>query len=65
MSALCVPANCGTRAYLSLRYRSEFEMLMMIPRPVQRLLFPLIVAAGRVLGWHRRFAGAPEPRRPS
>jgi quercetin dioxygenase-like cupin family protein len=49
-------------AYLSLRYRSEFEMLM-IPRPVQRILFPAVVAVGRLLGKHRRFAGAPEPIR--
>jgi quercetin dioxygenase-like cupin family protein len=49
-------------AYLSRRYGNEFEMLA-IPRPVQRFLFPLIVAVGRVLGWHRRFAGAPEPVR--
>ena len=47
-------------AYLSLRYRSEFEMLA-IAKPVQRVLFPAIVAVGRVLGWDKRFAGAPEP----
>ncbi|MDQ3241191.1 MAG: cupin domain-containing protein [Actinomycetota bacterium] len=51
-------------AYLSTRYRSEFAMLE-IPRPVRRLLFPLIVAAGRALGRHRRFADAPEPVRRS
>ena len=51
-------------AYLSLRYRSEFEMLG-IPRPVRRLLFPVIVAIGRLFGRDRRFADAPEPvRRP-
>jgi quercetin dioxygenase-like cupin family protein len=49
-------------AYLSRRYREEFEMLE-IPSPVQRFLFPVIVAIGRALGWHRRFAGAPEPVR--
>jgi quercetin dioxygenase-like cupin family protein len=60
--------NGGTRpglfdaAYLSRRYRSEFETLA-IPRQVQRLLFPVIAAAGRLLGLHRRFAGAPEPVR--
>jgi hypothetical protein len=47
-------------AYLSQRYRSEFGMLE-VPTPVQRILFPVIVAVGRVLGWHRRFADAPEP----
>jgi hypothetical protein len=51
-------------AYLSHRYRSEFEMLE-APAPVRRFGFPLIAAAGTLLGWHRRFAGAPEPlRRP-
>jgi hypothetical protein len=51
-------------AYLPRRHRDEFQMLE-IPRPVQRFLVPVIVAIGRALGWHRRFAGAPEPvRRP-
>jgi quercetin dioxygenase-like cupin family protein len=49
-------------AYLSHRYRSEFEMLE-IPAPVRRLVFPVIVAAGRLLGLEKRFAGAPEPVR--
>jgi hypothetical protein len=50
-------------AYLSRRYKPEFEMLT-IPRPVQRMLFPVVVAVGR-LGKDRPFAGAPEPvRRP-
>jgi quercetin dioxygenase-like cupin family protein len=47
-------------AYLSRRYRSEFELLA-VPRPVQRLLFPLIVGVGRLFGKHRCFADAPEP----
>jgi quercetin dioxygenase-like cupin family protein len=52
-------------AYLSHRYRSEFEILE-APAPVRRLVFPVIVAVGKLLGLHRRFAGAPEPvRRPS
>ena len=49
-------------AYLSHRYRSEFETLE-VPAPVRRLLFPVIAGVGRLLGWHRRFAGAPEPVR--
>jgi quercetin dioxygenase-like cupin family protein len=49
-------------AYLSHRYRSEFEMLE-APAPVRRFVFPLIVAVGTLLGRHRRFAGAPEPVR--
>lgn len=47
-------------AYLTRRYRNEFEMLA-APRPVQRVVFPVIVAVGRMVGRHRRFAGAPEP----
>ena len=47
-------------AFLLTRYRSEFGMAE-IPRPVQRVLFPVVLAVGRVLGWQRRFAGAPEP----
>jgi quercetin dioxygenase-like cupin family protein len=47
-------------AYLSLRYRSEFAITE-IPAPVQRALFPVVVAVGRVFGLHKRFAGAPEP----
>jgi hypothetical protein len=35
---------------------------MAVPPPrVQRVLFPVVVAAGRLFGRHRRFAGAPEP----
>lgn len=49
-------------AYLTHRYRSEFEMTE-IPAPVRRFVFPVIVALGRLLGWDRRFAGAPEPVR--
>ena len=47
-------------AYLSHRYRSEFEVLE-APTPVRRLVFPVIAAVGTLLGRHRRFAGAPEP----
>ena len=59
-------ANGGKRprlfdaAYLLSRYRSEFGMAD-IPRPVQRFGFPIVVAVGRLLGFHRRFADAPEP----
>ena len=49
-------------AYLSHRYRSEFEMLE-IPAPVRRVLLPVVAAVGRLAGRHRRFAGAPEPVR--
>jgi quercetin dioxygenase-like cupin family protein len=49
-------------AYLLRRYRDEFGMLE-IPAPVQRFVFPVVVAVGRLLGKHRRFADAPEPVR--
>jgi hypothetical protein len=45
------------------RYRSEFGMAE-IPRPVQRVVFPIVVFVGRLLGLHRRFrrrSGAGEP----
>ncbi len=51
-------------AYLSRRYRTEFQMAE-IPQPVQSFLFPVVVAVGGVLGWDKRFAGAPEPVSPS
>jgi quercetin dioxygenase-like cupin family protein len=49
-------------AWLLRRYRSEFAMPE-IPAPVQRLVFPVQVAIGRLLGWHRRFDGSPKPVR--
>jgi quercetin dioxygenase-like cupin family protein len=48
-------------AYLLTRYRSEFGMAD-IPQPVQRFVFPIVVAVGRLFGRHRRFAGAPAPK---
>jgi quercetin dioxygenase-like cupin family protein len=52
-------------AHLLSRYRSEFAMAD-IPRPMQRVVFPIVVGVGRLLGLHRRFADAPEPvRRPA
>jgi quercetin dioxygenase-like cupin family protein len=49
-------------AYLLTRYRTEFGMAVP-PPPVQRVLFPIVVAVGRLFGRHRRFEGAPEPVR--
>ena len=49
-------------AFLMTRYRSEFGMRE-IPAVVQRLVFPLQVALGRLLGKYRRFHDAPEPVR--
>jgi hypothetical protein len=47
-------------AFLTTRYRSEFAVLE-IPVAVQRVVFPVIVALGHLLGRYRRFAGAPLP----
>lgn len=49
-------------AFLMRRYRSEFGMLE-IPAAVQRIVFPLLVVVGTVLGKYRRYADAPEPVR--
>jgi hypothetical protein len=45
-------------AFLLTRYRSEFAMLE-IPAAVQRLLFPVLLVVGRLLGQYRRYADAP------
>lgn len=47
-------------AFLLSRYRDEFDMLE-LPPPVRRLVMPVVARLGSVLGWDRRFAGAPDP----
>ena len=47
-------------AYLTRRYRAEYA-LFVIPPLVQRLVFPLLVAIGRILGKYDKYADAPEP----
>jgi len=60
--------NGGTRpdpfdiAYLVTRYRDEFS-LQAIPAAVQRVMFPLQIAIGRLLGKYARYADAPDPLR--
>ena len=49
-------------AFLIRRFRSEFGMAE-IPAPVQRLVFPVLVLVGRLLGKYRKYADAPEPVR--
>ena len=49
-------------AFLLMRYRSEFAMVE-VPGVVQRLLFPMLVAVGRLLGKYKRYSDAPEPVR--
>jgi hypothetical protein len=47
-------------AYLLDRYRSEFDMLD-IPSFVKKVIFPVVLFLGKLLGMHRKFGGAPEP----
>jgi quercetin dioxygenase-like cupin family protein len=47
-------------AFLATRYRSEYAMLE-IPLAVQRLVFPVLLGVGRLLGRYRRYADAPPP----
>jgi len=49
-------------AFLTTRYRDEFAMVE-IPAVVQRFVFPVQIAIGRLLGKFRRYADAPEPVR--
>jgi mannose-6-phosphate isomerase-like protein (cupin superfamily) len=49
-------------AFLMRRYRSEFYMAE-IPAVVQRFVFPVQVAVGRLLGKYGKYADAPEPIR--
>jgi mannose-6-phosphate isomerase-like protein (cupin superfamily) len=47
-------------AFLGSRYRSEYTMVE-IPAAVQRLMFPVLIAVGRLIGKYARYADAPEP----
>jgi quercetin dioxygenase-like cupin family protein len=49
-------------AFLIRRFGSEFGMAE-IPAVVQRLVFPVLVLAGQLLGKYRNYADAPEPVR--
>lgn len=49
-------------AFLATRYRSEYTMVE-IPAAVQRFVFPVLVALGKLLGKYGRYADAPEPVR--
>jgi hypothetical protein len=48
-------------AYLARRYRSEYTMHE-IPAAVQKVILPLVVLMGTLLGKYRKFADAPAPR---
>ena len=47
-------------AYLTRRYRTEYAILV-VPGPVQRVVFPVVVAVGHLLGKYRKYAAAPRP----
>jgi uncharacterized cupin superfamily protein len=47
-------------AFLATRYRSEYAVLE-IPAAVQRVVFPVLIAVGRLLGRFKRYADAPPP----
>ena len=47
-------------AFLARRYRNEFG-LVEIPGAVQRFVFPLMIALGRLIGRYHKYADAPPP----
>ena len=47
-------------AFLLTRYKSEFDILD-IPRPVKKLVFPVLLLLGRLLGKFKKYADAPQP----
>ena len=49
-------------AFLARRYRSEFA-LTAVPAGVQHVVFPVLIAVGRLLGRYAKYADAPEPVR--
>lgn len=49
-------------AFLQLKYQSEFD-LVEIPTFVKKVMFPILVVFGKLLGKHRKFADAPPPIR--
>jgi len=54
--------NVFDAAFLMTRYKSEFAMVD-IPKPVQKILMPLLCAIGSLLGKYRKFKDAPKPVR--
>lgn len=47
-------------AFLLTRYKSEYDMLE-IPGFVKKVVFPVVVFLGKLLGKYKHFADAPEP----
>lgn len=48
-------------AYLIHRYRSEYTMNE-LPTPLVKLVFPIVMLIGKLLGKYKKYADAPEPR---
>ena len=46
-------------AYLQSKYKSEFD-LTEIPLIVKKVIFPIVLAIGKLAGKHRKFDGGPE-----
>jgi hypothetical protein len=51
-------------AYLLNRYRSEYDITG-IPRFVKRVIMPVTVFVGKLLGKYKHFRNAPLPVKPS
>ena len=47
-------------AFLLTRYKSEMDMLV-IPKPVKLLVFPILLGIGKLTGKFKKFADAPAP----
>lgn len=47
-------------AYLSERYKSEFDMPE-IPSFVKKVVFPITIFVGKLSGQHKKFSDAPQP----
>ncbi len=45
-------------AYLLTKYKSEMDMLV-IPAPVKKIVFPVLLVVGRLLGKFKKYADAP------
>jgi quercetin dioxygenase-like cupin family protein len=46
-------------AYLQSKYKSEFDMID-IPVFVKKVIFPIVITLGKLMGKHRKFEKAPE-----
>lgn len=47
-------------AFLLTRYKSEMDMLV-IPKPVKLIVFPVLLSIGKLTGKFKKFANAPAP----